>query len=173
MQQGRSVSLITADTYRVAAVDQLQQYATLFDATLEIAGTAEQMKYAIETCRSSDIVLIDTAGRSAADGDRIQETANILRVASPDETHLVLSAATSMTASQRAARSFLVTRYDRVIVSKLDEVALPGEMVSALCAIGRPLSWFTDGQDISSHINLARPAQLIDALFEAKQPITH
>jgi len=172
LQQGRSVSLITADTYRVAAVDQLQQYAELFDATLEIAGTAEQMQYAIEACRHSDIVLIDTAGRSAADEDRIQETANILRVASPDETHLVLSAATSMSASQRAARSFLVTGYDRVIVSKLDEAEMLGETVSALCAIGRPLSWFTDGQDISSHINLARPAQLVEAVFQVRQPIT-
>ena len=172
LQQGRSVSLITADTYRVAAVDQLQQYADLFDATLEIAGTAEQMQYAIETCRHSDIVLIDTAGRSAADDERIQETANILRVAAPDETHLVLSAATSMSASQRAARSFLVTGYDRVIVSKLDEAAMLGEMVSALCAIGKPLSWFTDGQDIASHINLARPAQLVDTVFQVHRPIT-
>jgi len=130
------------------------------------------MQYAIEACRHSDIVLIDTAGRSAADEDRIQETANILRVASPDETHLVLSAATSMSASQRAARSFLVTGYDRVIVSKLDEAEMLGETVSALCAIGRPLSWFTDGQDISSHINLARPAQLVEAVFQVRQPIT-
>ncbi|MBC8201171.1 MAG: FHIPEP family type III secretion protein [Planctomycetes bacterium] len=172
MQQGRSVSLITADTYRVAAVDQLQQYAELFDATLEIAGTAEQMQYAIDACRHTDIVLIDTAGRSASDCDRIQETASILEVASPDETHLVLSAATSMSASQRAASSFLVTGYDRIIVSKLDEVDMLGETISALCAIGRPLSWFTDGQDISSHINLARPRQLVDAAFQSQQPIT-
>jgi flagellar biosynthesis GTPase FlhF len=77
-----------------------------------------------------------------------------------------------MSASQRAARSFLVTGYDRVIVSKLDEVEMLGETISALCAIGRPLSWFTDGQDISSHINLARPGQLVDAAFQAQQPIT-
>ena len=166
-QQGRSVSLITADTYRVAAVDQLKQYADLFDATFEIAGTQEQMKYAIESCRHSDIVLIDTAGRSASDDDRIQETADILKVARPDETHLVLSAATSRSACQRAASSFSLTGYDRVIVTKLDEIELPGETISALCAIGSPLSWFTDGQDISSHINLARPTKLVGNIFQS------
>ncbi|MDE1037631.1 MAG: FHIPEP family type III secretion protein [Phycisphaerales bacterium] len=165
LQQGRTISLITADTYRVAAVDQLQQYANLFDATLEIAGTAEQMKYAIESCKHSDIVLIDTAGRSASDDDRIQETANILKVARPDETHLVLSAATSRSACKRAADSFIMTGYDRVIITKLDELALPGETVSALCTIGKPLSWFTDGQDISAHISQARPEKLVHAIF--------
>ena len=165
LQQGRSVSLVTADTYRVAAVNQLQQYADLFDATFEIAGTREQMKYAMEACATTDVVLIDTAGRSAGDDGRIQETANILEVARPNETHLVLSAATSKTACQKAAEGFALAKYDRVIVTKLDEIALPGETLSVLCSIGKPLSWFTDGQDVSSHLDLAKPSKLLQSVF--------
>lgn len=172
LQQGRTVALVTADTYRTAAVEQLQQYADIFESILEVAGTADQMKEAMVRCQSADIVLIDTAGRSAADVDRIQETANIVNVAQPDEIHLVLSAATSLSATQKAARGFGVTGYDRIIVSKLDEAESLGEMVSMLCEINKPMSWFTNGQDISTHIDLARPSKLIESLWGQERPIT-
>ena len=172
LQQGRSIALITADTYRVAAVDQLQQYANLFDSTLEIAGTSEQMREAMEKCKSVDVVLIDTAGRSAEDYNRIQESADILQIANPTEVHLVLSAATSMTATKKAVEGFAAMRYDRIIVTKLDEVITPGEMVSTLCFMDKPMSWFTDGQDISAHIDLARPSKLVEALWQEHRPIT-
>jgi|TARA_B100001964_G_scaffold238160_1_gene303162 flagellar biosynthesis protein FlhF len=173
LQQGRSVAFITADTYRVAAVDQLGQYAKLFESKLEVAGTVEQMEEAMSASQSADIILIDTAGRSAVDEDRIQETASILKVANPTETHLVLSAASSRTATKKAADGFAVTGYDRVIVSKLDETEMLGEMISTLCALNKPLSWFTDGQDISMHFDLARPSKLVESLWAQDRPITH
>lgn len=168
MQQERHVVLVTADTYRVAAVDQLRQYADLFDAQLEIAGTVIQMKETMASLQDADLVLIDTAGRSAADGDRIQETAVILAAAQPTEIHLVLSAATSLTATRRAAKSFAVTKYDRVIVTKLDEAATFGQIMSTLCMLGKPLSWFTNGQDIASHLEMARASTLVDLLFSTE-----
>lgn len=172
LQQGRSVAMVTADTYRIAAIDQLQQYAELFDSTLKVAGTAEQMRTAIASCRQADIVLIDTAGRSAADGERIQETADILQIANPNEIHLVLSAATSRTATKKAVESYSRTRYDRIIVTKLDEVMVVGEMVSSLCFMNKPMSWFTNGQDISTHIDLARPSKLVESIWSDQRPIT-
>ncbi|MDP7005521.1 MAG: FHIPEP family type III secretion protein [Phycisphaerales bacterium] len=165
LQQGRSVALITADTYRVAAIDQLRQYADLFDAQLEIAGTVVQMKEAIASCSEKDIVLIDTSGRSARDGDRIHETADILEAANPTQTHLVISAASSISASKRALESFSKTRYDRMIITKLDEVVTIGEIVSTLCDIEKPISWFTDGQDVASHLDLAKSTRLIEMLL--------
>lgn len=166
MHQGRRVVLITADTYRVAAVEQMRQYAELFDARMEIAGTAIQMKETINSLHDFDIVLIDTAGRSAADGERILETAAILEAAQPTETHLVLSAATSLTATQRAAESFAMTRFNRIVVTKLDEAVTIGQIVSTLCSLDIPMSWFTDGQDIASHIEFARATTLVHRLFD-------
>ena len=166
LQQGRSLVLITADTYRVAAVDQIRQYAELFDAQLKIAGTAIEMTRVIDSLDGNGIVLIDTAGRSATDGDRIQETAKILQAARPTETHLVLSAATSITASMRAAERFAPTGYDRVIVTKLDEAVTKGEILTTLCGLKVPMSWFTNGQDVASHIDLARPSSLAEQFFE-------
>ena len=165
LQQGRNVTLITADTYRVAAVEQLQQYANLVDTRLEIAGTALQMKESIATCTGSDIVLIDTAGRSAQDHDRIEETAKIIASANPSEIHLVLSAASSITATKRAAERFAVTRYNRVIATKVDEAVTMGEIYSTLCSMRVSMSWVTNGQDVASHLDLANPAKLASSFF--------
>ena len=165
LQQGRNVTLITADTYRVAAVDQLHKYAELLGAHMEIAGTALQMKESISSCIDCDIVLIDTAGRSAADHDRIQETALLLGAANPTEVHLVLSAGTSIAASRRAADRFAVTNYNRVIISKIDEAVTMGAMATTLCDMRVPMSWVTNGQDIASHIDLAKPSKIADALY--------
>ncbi|MAI67399.1 MAG: hypothetical protein CMJ26_05945 [Phycisphaerae bacterium] len=165
LQQGRNVTLITADTYRVAAVDQLQQYANLVDTRLEIAGTALQMKESIATCTGSDIVLIDTAGRSAQDHDRITETAKIVASANPTEIHLVLSAATSITATKRAAERFIATGYNRVIATKVDEAVTMGEIFSTLCSMRASMSWVTNGQDVASHLDLANPVKLTTSFF--------
>lgn len=164
LQQGRKIVFVTADTYRVAAVDQVQQYAELFDAELKIAGTCIEMTQVISSLGGEGIVLIDTAGRSATDGDRIEETAKILRAARPTETHLVLSATTSITALKIATEKFAPTGYDRVIVTKLDEATTKGEIVTTLCDLSVPMSWFTDGQDVASHIDLARPSSLVDQI---------
>ncbi|HIB01311.1 MAG TPA: AAA family ATPase [Phycisphaerales bacterium] len=166
LQQGRSVAFITADTYRVAAVEQMSKYADLFDAKLEVVGTAEQMKEAMKNCCGADVILIDTAGRSVVDGDRIEETAKILEVAKPTQTHIVLSAATSITASRRAIEGFSPTNFDRILVTKLDEAVTKGEIISTLCFVGSPLSWCTNGQDIATHIEIAKSSKLVDLLFQ-------
>ena len=162
LQQGREVVLITADTYRIAAVEQLQQYADLFDSKLMIASTAAQMQEVMPCVQNEDIVLIDTAGRSAVDSNRIQETADILAVAQPSETHLVLAATTSNASTMKAISAFSPTKYNRIIVTKLDEAATYGGITSSLCNVGNNLSWFTDGQDVSTHIEIARDSRLIE-----------
>ena len=176
LQQGRSVTLVTADTYRIAAVDQLRQYAALFDAPFKIASTAEQMVQVFADIHKDDVVLIDTTGRSAMDIDRIEETANILSVANPTETHLVLSATSTSTATLRAAEAYAVTNYDRIIVTKLDEVDSFGAVTTSLSSLNTSLSWFTDGQDVSTHLEIAKTHRLVESVIGefncGKQPIT-
>ena len=176
LQQGRSVTLVTADTYRIAAVDQLRQYANLFDAPFKIASTAAQMVQVFAEINKDDVVLIDTTGRSAMDIDRIEETANILSVANPTETHLVLSATSTSSATLRAAEAYAVTNYDRIIVTKLDEVESFGAVASSLSSLSTSLSWFTDGQDVSTHLEIAKTHKLVESVIGkfncGQQPIT-
>jgi flagellar biosynthesis protein FlhF len=167
LQQGRRVALITADTYRIAAVDQLRKYAELVDASFYVASTKQQMRETIASINDADVILIDTAGRSRVDGDRIQETGEIVAVAQPTERHLVLSAATSLTATRRAAESFMVTDCDRVIVTKLDEAVSLGEIITTLSELQLPVSWFTNGQDVSANIEPAKMERLVESLLPA------
>lgn len=167
LQQGRRVALITTDTYRIAAVDQLRKYAELVDASFYVASTKQQMRDTIASIHDADVILIDTAGRSQIDGENIQETGEIVAEAHPTERHLVLSAATSLTATRRAVESFMVTDCDRVIVTKLDEAVSLGEIVTTLCELKLPVSWFTNGQDVASNIETAKMERLIESLMPA------
>ncbi|MBC8523178.1 AAA family ATPase [PVC group bacterium] len=165
LQQGRRVALITTDTYRIAAVDQLSKYAELVDASFFVASTKQQMRETIASIHSGVVVLIDTAGRSQKDGESIQETGEIVAEAKPTERHLVLSAATSLTATRRAAESFMALGCDRVIVTKLDEAVTLGEIVTTLCELKLPISWFTNGQDVSANLERAKIKRLVESFL--------
>jgi flagellar biosynthesis protein FlhF len=89
----------------------------------------------------------------------------IVAEANPTECHLVLSAATSLTATQRAAESFMVAGCDRIIVTKLDEAVSVGEIVTTLNTLQLPVSWFTNGQDVSTNIEPAKVERLVETLL--------
>ncbi len=164
LQEGWRVALITADTYRIAAVDQLRTYADLVGAPIQVAATIADMRQHIAGFQQADVVLIDTAGRSRVDRDRIDEMASIVRAAEPDQTHLVLSATASRPATERAAEAFMVAGCDRAIVTKLDEAVVFGPIASTLMKLDLPLSWFTNGQEVPANISPARPQQLAESL---------
>ena len=89
---GLRVGLVTVDTYRIAAVEQLKTYAEIIDLPLAVANDPGQMSQAIDELGAVDMVFIDTAGRSPRDEVKIRELADFMTQARPDEVHLVLSA---------------------------------------------------------------------------------
>ncbi len=96
----RRVGLLTIDTFRIAAVQQLKAYAEIMDLPMEVVEKPEQMRPALERLGDVDLVLIDTAGRSPRSDARIDQLVELLRSAQPDETHLVLSATSSASTIQ-------------------------------------------------------------------------
>ena len=91
LREKRRVGLITVDTYRVAAVEQLRTYADIIDLPMEVVATPREMREAVARMSHLDLVLMDTAGRSPRDEVKIQELKSMLSEAEPDEVHLVLS----------------------------------------------------------------------------------
>ncbi len=91
LREKRRVGLITVDTYRVAAVEQLRTYADIIDLPMEVVATPREMREAVGRMNHLDLVLMDTAGRSPRDEVKIQELKSMLAEAEPDEVHLVLS----------------------------------------------------------------------------------
>lgn len=164
LRENRRVGLITVDTYRIAAVEQLRTYADIIDLPMEVVGTPREMREAVQRMRTFDLVLMDTAGRSPRDEVRIQELRSMMAEASPDEVHLVLSAAASARSLTSAAEKFAPVGVTSLLVTKLDEATGFGNVLSLTRAAQLPVSYLTDGQNVPDDIAIAnskRLAQLI------------
>ncbi len=158
------VGLITLDTYRIAAVDQLKRYADIIGSPLRVVNGADDLRDAIQSMNDVDFLLIDTAGRSPNDTLKLNELKSLLATAEPDEVHLVLSTTASPECLQLAISRFGDVRVDKVIFTKLDEAAHVGVVLNTLRKVNKGLSYITTGQDVPDDIEVGkgkRLAQLI------------
>jgi flagellar biosynthesis protein FlhF len=154
------VGLITVDTYRVAAVEQLRTYANIIDLPMQVVHAPNEMREAMQRMAGMDLVLIDTAGRSPKDEVRLHELRAFLNEAAADEVHLVLSSvATSRTLEQTAER-FAAAGTTALVLTKLDEANGLGNLVPVLRSSRLPLSYLTDGQNVPDDIEVADPSRL-------------
>ncbi len=159
------VGLVTSDTYRIAAVDQLRTYAEILGLRLEIASTPVEMRAALERCADLDAVLIDTPGRSQNDTDRIADLRALVDAARPHETHLVLSGTAAERVLLREAEAFSTLGPDRVVLTKLDEAVTFGMLVSVVRRIGRRISWVTTGQEVPTDVERATSHRLANLML--------
>ncbi len=158
------VGLITVDTYRVAAVDQLRTYAEIIDLPLQVVSSPAELPAALEQFAEFDLVLIDTAGRSPHDDRQLEELKQLVAAASPDDICLVLSLASGAKSLRSAADRFAAVRPTSLIVTKLDEAAGCGGLLSVSRDIAIPISYFTLGQEVPRDIepaNACRAARLV------------
>ena len=156
----RNVGLITVDTYRIAAVEQLRTYADIIDLPMQVVSTPREMRQAVEQFAHLDLVLIDTAGRSPRDEVKIQELRALLAEAQADEVHLVLSSVAGAAALKRTAERFATVGTTALLLTKLDEATSLGNVLPVLRACGCPLSYLTNGQNVPDDIEAAVPGKL-------------
>lgn len=169
LRHGRRVGLVTADTYRIAAVDQLRTYAEIISLPLKVAMSPGEMQRAVDSLENADIILVDTAGRSPSDSARLGELGEFLDAAKPTETHLVLSATADQRVQLRTAEKFAAFNPDRVILTKLDESDRHGPILNVLTKLGLPLSFVTTGQEVPDHIEQARADKLARLVLDGLQ----
>ena len=165
LHRGLSVGIVAADTYRIAAVDQLRTYAEILGLPIEVAASPREAAEACARLGEVDVILIDTAGRSQNDCMKLSELRAFLAAAAPDETHLVLSATAGARTLAREAEAFGQLGVDRLALTKLDEAAAFGTLVSLVAAFGKPLSFLTHGQEVPDHIEEARGTRLATLLL--------
>lgn len=164
LRENHSVGLITIDTFRIAAVDQLKKYADILDIPLRVVASPEELKEAIAAMSDRHFILIDTAGRSPSDTLKLQELRNFLTIAGPDEVHLVLSSTASQECIESAIERFSHVRVDKILFTKLDEAVHVGVVLNVARKVNKALSYVTTGQDVPDDIEVSkgrRLAQLI------------
>jgi len=149
------VGLITVDTYRIAAVDQLRTYADIMDLPMEVVSTPREVRQALGRLGELDLVFMDTAGRSPRDELKIQELRSVLAEAGAHEVHLVLSSVASAASLTKMAGQFAEVGATALVLTKLDEATGLGNLLPVLRTSKLPLSYLTDGQNVPDDIEVA------------------
>jgi flagellar biosynthesis protein FlhF len=160
LRENKRVGLITVDTYRIAAVEQLRTYAEIIDLPMEVVSTPRQMREAKARMDDLDLVLMDTAGRSPRDEVKIQELKSMLAEAAPAEVHLVLSAVGGARSLATTAERFAAVGTTALVLTKLDEATTLGNLVSLTRGCRLPVSYLTDGQNVPDDIEIAQSGKL-------------
>lgn len=166
LRHGRNVGLITADTYRIAAVEQLRTYAGIIGLPLHVVRTPQETTAAIQSLRDMDVVVLDTAGRSQNDARRLDELKAHLDAATPDQTHLVLSTTVGPRVLKRTTERFCKLQPDRLILTKLDEAESLGLALDAVEQTNKPISFVTTGQEVPDDIEPADPSRLARLILD-------
>ncbi|HEV3343711.1 MAG TPA: flagellar biosynthesis protein FlhF [Pirellulales bacterium] len=160
LRDKRRVGLITVDTYRIAAVEQLRTYADIIDLPMQVVATAGDMRQALRGMADLDLILLDTAGRSPTDDVKLQELTALVEEARPDEVHLTLSSTAGASVLMRTAERFAAVGTTALILTKLDEAAGLGHLLPLLRESGLPLSYVTHGQNVPDDIGPADGGRL-------------
>lgn len=159
------VALITSDTYRIAAVDQLKTYANILGIPLEVVYSADEMDKVMDQLKGYDLVLVDTAGRSHQNPEQIKDMKDLLDKvpAENKEIYLVLSATTKYKDLVKIAETYQKITDYYLVFTKLDETDTVGNILNIRMLTGAPLAYATWGQNVPDDIGK------IDAQKMAKQ----
>lgn len=155
----RKVALITADTYRVAAVEQLKTFGEIIGVPVEVVMTPAGLREALDLHQDKELIFIDTAGRSPHHELHMSELRGFLDKAQPDFTMLVMSATTQFSDQLKIYERFedLTTH---LIFTKLDETGSAGSLLNLLGQTTLPTAYLTSGQNVPDDIEAATPLRI-------------
>ena len=160
---GARVGILSLDTWRVAAIEQLQQYAEIAAMPLEVAYDATEVPHALRRMDKCDVILIDTPGRSGKAREANTHWQTMLRGASADETHLVLPATMRPELLPSIVQQFAACRPTHVLLTKTDEIAQETMLADISAGVDLPTRWLCDGQAVPADLRPAR-ARILAAL---------
>jgi len=158
LNKGKSVAMVTADTYRIAAVEQLNTYAGILDVPVSVAYSPSEICGCLNEFSGYDVIFVDTAGRSHKNEeqkDELIELINNVKNGGYDadiETFLVLSVTTKYKDLINIADTYKEIDDYRLLFTKLDETVTLGNIINLKCYTGAPLSYTTSGQNVPDDI---------------------
>ncbi|SPE39829.1 GTP-binding signal recognition particle SRP54, G-domain [Candidatus Sulfopaludibacter sp. SbA3] len=161
----RPVLLLSVDTYRVAAAEQLRSYAAILGVGFQVPETVTALAQAIEENRGKELIFIDTPGLSAGELDDSSGLARFLATRPDIDTQLVLSASMKSADLTRVVDSFQVFGPQRLVFTKLDETSSFGPIFNEAARTGKPLSFFANGQRIPEDLEAVSARRLTELIL--------
>ena len=164
--ENKKIGLITADTYRIAAVEQLKTYSEILGIPLEVIYEAGELKDAIDKFSDKDYILIDTAGRSHKSKELKSDYDELVRYLNEVKIYLVMSMTTSFKDMKSIIDSYGFLKEYRLLFTKLDEATSYGNILNMKVLTGKSLSYFTIGQSVPDDIEVADRERIIQYIFD-------
>lgn len=158
----KSVAFITADTYRIAAVEQLKTYSEILDVPLTVVYESKEMKDAIENYSDKDYIFIDTAGRNHKNKELLSELNNLLKHIKSPDIFLLLSLTTSYNDIKDIVKSYSFLENYNLIFTKADESSCLGNILNVKFLTTMPLSYLTTGQSVPDDIEVANIDSIVN-----------
>ncbi len=150
----KKVGLITVDTYRIGAVEQLKTYADIMNIDFKVVFSLAEMEEAINSMKDCDVILLDTTGRSSKNTMQVLELKAFLDRAKVDNAYLVVSATTKSGDMDIIANGFSNIKYKGLILTKLDETSTYGSILNICRRTQVPIKFITVGQNVPDDIKV-------------------
>ena len=165
LNNGKEVGFITADTYRIAAVEQLKTYAEILGIPLTVVYSTDDIPEAINLHSDKEIIFIDTAGRSYKNKAHFEELKTIVEAFHSDEVYLVLSATVSMSNCNEIIKNYSFLKDYKLLFTKLDETKVNGIILNSCVHTGKKLSYITNGQNVPDDIETVDVERIIKSIM--------
>lgn len=166
IKKEKKVGLITSDTYRIAAVQQLRTYSDIINIPLKVVYDGDEFKKAVEEFKTEvDLILVDTPGRNWKNKWELGQLNEFAKRSIVNETHLMLSLNMDSRDLDLAVENFNRLDPDKIILTKLDETSTYGDIVNLKGKYNKPFSYITFGQDVPEDIDQAHPEILYNYLM--------
>ncbi len=164
----KKVAMITADTYRIAATEQLKTYGKIMGIPVDVADSSEEIVNILAKYKNMDLVLVDTAGRSPSSDEQLEELKEFIARSQADEIHLVLSATTKYFDMLRIIERFgVAVPINRMIFTKLDETRFYGAFLNLMNNFQIPLSFYATGQNVPDDLEVPETNSLSERITKA------
>jgi len=166
LKKEKDIALITADTYRIAAIDQLRTYSEILSVPLEVVYTPEELRAGLELFDDKEYIFVDTAGRSHKNDEHLGELRDMLDMFPDKEVYLVVSATTKFSDLKSIIKKYsqLCDKYS-IIVTKTDETASAGTIINLRHYTNKPLSYVSFGQNVPDDIEVVEGAKYAKILL--------
>ncbi|MHC6179386.1 flagellar biosynthesis protein FlhF [Clostridium sp. JNZ X4-2] len=156
----KKIGLITIDTYRIGAVEQLRTYADIMNIPFKVVFTIKDMEKTVQDMKDCDVILIDTTGRNSKNKMQISELRAFIDKIKTDNIHLVISCTTKNKDIDAIINGYSYLNYNDIIITKLDETCTYGSILNILQSAKKPISFVTTGQNVPEDIKTMSSEEL-------------
>jgi flagellar biosynthesis protein FlhF len=165
LKQKRRVGIISLDSYRIGAVDQLRTYAEIMGLACLPAFSSEELQKALSHFENLEVILVDTAGQSHLDMARIRDLGRLIEGGGGMSCHLVLSATAKPEDMREATENFATLSPESYVFTKVDETRTRGSLIDQVMAYPLPVSFIADGQRVPEDLRGATKRRILDLVL--------